>query len=400
MARRPRDSRIDSRDARLKLVRREDPYWQQITPGVALGYVRGARGSVWRVRKYEGGAYRKGRLGIADDYADADGRTVLNHRQAVKAALEWAKYEQEPTDATVQEIADAYLEWHKAHSRAWKSTEYKLAAITDTLGTRKASALTTAGIQRWHLGLVDTKDEPESETLRKRKATANRLLTVFRAAMNYGWRTGMTSSSDAWRRVKPFKDVDAPRVRFLSEAECKRLINAAPADLRQLVRAALLTGCRYGELARLRVADFNANAATITIAQTKAGRTRHTPLTDEGSDFFEHATLGLKHDDLIFRRADGTEWKASNQVRAMLEACAAAKIDPPASFHVLRHTYASLLASNGVPLQIVAVALGHSDVRMTTRHYSHLRPDHVAEAIRANLPRFEKKKRSKVARLE
>jgi integrase len=83
----------------------------------------------------------------------------------------------------------------------------------------------------------------------------------------------------------------------------------------------------------------------------------------------------------------------------MIDASAIAKIDPPASFYSLRHTYASLLASKGVPLQIVAVALGHGDVRMTMRHYSHLRPDHVAKAIRKSLPRFEKKKRSKVARL-
>ena len=83
----------------------------------------------------------------------------------------------------------------------------------------------------------------------------------------------------------------------------------------------------------------------------------------------------------------------------MQDASTTAQIDPPASFHVLRHSYASLLAAKGVPLQVVAIALGHSDVRMTTRHYSHLRPDHVAQQIRANLPRFEKKKRQKVARL-
>jgi len=398
MARRPRDARIESRDARSRLARSDEPYWRQITPGLAVGYSKGARGGVWRARAFQGGAYRKGRLGIADDHADADGRAVLSYGQAVEAALAWAKHDSPlPSDATVKEIADAYLEWHKAHSRAWKATEYKLNTITTELGTRKASALTTASVQKWHLELVEPSDD--AEILRKRKATANRLLTVLRAALNYGWRNGMVASAEAWRRVRPFKDVDAPRVRFLSAAECKRLINASPADLRQLVRAALLTGCRYGELTRLRVADYNADAGTVTIAQTKAGKTRHVPLTDEGREFFDGVVLGLEHGDLVFRRADGSEWKASDQVRPMIEASTAAKITPAASFHVLRHSYASLLASKGVALQVVAIALGHSDVRMTTRHYSHLRPDHVAKAIRANLPRFEKKKRSKVARL-
>ncbi len=283
---------------------------------MAVGYLKGSRGGVWRARAYQGGAYRKGRLGSADDHADADGRSVLTYGHAVEAALAWSKHDSPlPSDATVKEIADTYLDWHKAHSRAWKATEYKLATITEELGTRKASALTTSSVARWHVGLIEATDDPEA--LRKRKATANRLLTVLRAALNYGWRNGMVASADAWRRVRPFRDVDAPRVRFLSAAECKRLINASPADLRQLVRAALLTGCRYGELARLRVADFNADAGTITVAQTKAGKTRHVPLTDEGREFFEQAVLGLDHNAVIFHRTDGSEWKQSNQVRAM-----------------------------------------------------------------------------------
>ena len=42
----------------------------------------------------------------------------------------------------------------------------------------------------------------------------------------------------------------------------------------------------------------------------------------------------------------------------------------------------------GVPLIFVAKALGHSDARMVTKHYGHLAPSHVADAIRAALPKF------------
>jgi hypothetical protein len=59
-------------------------------------------------------------------------------------------------------------------------------------------------------------------------------------------------SDDAWRRVKPFKAVDTARVRYLSEAECVRLVNACEPAFRGLVRGALLTGCRHSELAALR----------------------------------------------------------------------------------------------------------------------------------------------------
>ena len=72
----------------------------------------------------------------------------------------------------------------------------------------------------------------------------------------------------------------------------------------------------------------------------------------------------------------------------MKEACKNAKIDPPASFHVLRHTYASLTIMNGAPLMVVAQNLGHADTRMVEKHYGHLAQSFVADAIRAAAPRF------------
>jgi integrase len=47
-------------------------------------------------------------------------------------------------------------------------------------------------------------------------------------------------------------------VHFLSEDECRRIVNACDGAFRSLVRAALLSGCRYGELTRMRTSDFNA----------------------------------------------------------------------------------------------------------------------------------------------
>ncbi|MBA3562950.1 MAG: tyrosine-type recombinase/integrase [Gammaproteobacteria bacterium] len=72
----------------------------------------------------------------------------------------------------------------------------------------------------------------------------------------------------------------------------------------------------------------------------------------------------------------------------MSEASARAGLEPPATFHTLRHTYGSLLALRGVPLQVIAAAMGHADTRMTARHYAHMQPDFVAATIRANLPSF------------
>jgi hypothetical protein len=58
----------------------------------------------------------------------------------------------------------------------------------------------------------------------------------------------------------------------------------------------------------------------------------------------------------------------------------------PASFHALRHTWASLAAMNSVPLMVVAKNLGHADT--VKKHYGHLAPSYVADASRAGAPRF------------
>ena len=40
----------------------------------------------------------------------------------------------------------------------------------------------------------------------------------------------------------------------------------------------------------------------------------------------------------------------------------------------------------GVPLQVIADTLGHSDTRVTEKHYAAIAPNYVASTVRANLP--------------
>jgi integrase len=72
----------------------------------------------------------------------------------------------------------------------------------------------------------------------------------------------------------------------------------------------------------------------------------------------------------------------------MVEACKDAKIEPEISFHVLRHTWASLAVMAGIPLLVVARNFGHADTRMVEKHYGHLAPSYIVDAIRASGPRF------------
>jgi integrase len=225
--------------------------------------------------------------------------------------------------------------------------------------------------------------------MRARRASANRVLTMLKAALNHAFDEGHVSNRDAWgRKLKPFREVEVARIRYLTIDEAQRLINAADPEFRPLVRAALETGCRYSELARLEVQDFNSDAATVAIRKSKSGKPRHVILTPEGAEFFEQLCAGRSGDQIMFRHPNGTRWNKSEQSRPMNEACEHAKITPRVSFHILRHTWASLAVMAGVPLLVVSKNLGHADTRMVEKHYGHLAPSFIVDAIRAGAPRF------------
>jgi len=159
----------------------------------------------------------------------------------------------------------------------------------------------------------------------------------------------------------------------------------APDPLRTIVRGALFTGARYSELARLHVADFHRDSGTVLVRTSKAGKVRHIELTAEGLDFFREITAGRAGVEFLFHR-NGAPWGKSHRQRPLVEACRVAKIRPAASFHTLRHTYASLMVMDSVPLMVVARNLGHTDTRMVEKHYGHLATSYVREAIRAAKP--------------
>jgi integrase len=276
--------------------------------------------------------------------------------------------------------------------------------VLPALGHLLVHKLTTRRLADWHRSIAERPrywrsragaqpntaafDRKDAEAVRRRRASANRILTYLKAALNHAWRSGAVPSDDAWRRVKPFKAVDAPVIRYLSADEITRLLNACAGGFRDLVHAALLTGCRYGELCQLKIADHNADVGTLTIRLSKGGQTRHVTLTGEGPDLFQRLAAGRSQGDAIFKRDDGRTWKRAEQLRRMREACLHAGIAPAVGFHVLRHTHASILAMRAVPMAVIARQLGHADTRMTEKHYAHLAPNYVAETIRANFPRL------------
>ncbi|HEX2020073.1 MAG TPA: site-specific integrase [Aurantimonas sp.] len=414
MARTVRDAKLETRAARARLPTQDKPHYRTLVPGqLHLGYRkrRADAPGTWTLRRYVGrpgdvgSPYKSETLGLADDYQDADGATVLSYADAQKLAHECARQAcKQPDPApTVASAIEDYLRFLRTERKTASDAERRAnVLILPALGSRPIDKLTTVELVRWRDGLAAAParlrtrpgeeqrfqapaDHPDAR--RARRATANRTVTILKAALNRAFRHGRVADDTAWRRLEPFSRVDAARQEFLSVEEAQRLLHTSDAasGFRSLVHGALLTGCRYGELCALRVADFA--FGRIVIRESKSGRPRDVRLTDEGRDFFRQLTLGRPAEERMFLRGDGEAWGPSHQSRPMLRACQAARI-PPVGFHQLRHTWASLAVMNETPLMVVAGNLGHADTRMVERHYGHLTEDYIDEAIRRGAPRF------------
>jgi Phage integrase family len=169
-----------------------------------------------------------------------------------------------------------------------------------------------------------------------------------------------------------------------ADEEQRNLVEACGAepDFQRLVRAALYAGARYGELGRLRVGDFNERASTLFVAQSKSGKERHIHIDPEAAKFFKEICARRSHSETMLLRDGDAQWEKDCQKKMMRRACKRAKIRK-LGFHQLRHSAASRWIMLGVDLKTVSEQLGHTDLRMVSRHYAHLAASHKAATFKA-----------------
>jgi integrase len=454
MSRTTQEASIQSPTARARLAVRAEPYYRSLQRGLALGYRRGIHGGSWlaRTRDPVRDGYTETKIGPADDEGE---KTIqgVNYDEATKCAREiFAQEEARRTSGVqpgakrklVDDVLDLYVNGYTTGNarrdqkpgRDLKNlTSILTVHVRPALGQIRLDQLNSDMLEKFKADLacspklsrngkaakpargdashstkaVGPESRPSSdpevceqdeERVRKRRARANRIVTPLRAALNYAVKKRMIATDTAWRTsLKPYPGIDGTSVRYLELDECAALQVHADNDFRPLVTGALFTGGRYGSLAHLKVKDIDFRSRTADFRVTKSGKKQSVKLTPPACKFLKAQNAGKSANDYVFVKASGERWKPSDQARRMKEACAGAKIDPAVTFHELRDTFASHLVMAGVPILTVSKLLGHADVRVTERHYAHLRPDHLQNAVDNHLPDFSPQpRRPKAAR--
>jgi len=174
--------------------------------------------------------------------------------------------------------------------------------------------------------------------------------------------------------------VDNVTTEDLTTKQLRRLLKAIDEshdiEAANIMRMALFTGMRRGELFKLQWADIDYDRGFITIRDPKGGISQKIPLNEQAREVLKNHPKTAEH---VFVRGDG---KPFTDIRRRVNPIkkAAGIPDDFRSLHGLRHVYASMLASSGqVDMYTLQKLLTHKSPLMTQR-YSHLRDETLRKA--------------------
>ncbi len=131
---------------------------------------------------------------------------------------------------------------------------------------------------------------------------------------------------------------------------------------------ALETGLRRGDLLRLRWGSVDLAEGWIRVTIEKTRREAVVPISRACREALLECRRRAVLSELVFVNAGGQPLSWTTVQRQFELAKKLAGITRRFRFHDLRHTFGSTLASQGVSLQVIAKALGHSSIRMSERY--------------------------------
>ena len=186
----------------------------------------------------------------------------------------------------------------------------------------------------------------------------------------------------------PFEGVKQVRVpykeaSYLSEAEFLILLTVIDdADFKALVKFAVLTMMRRGEIANLRWADVDLTRKEIRVRsngefRVKSGKPRTIPMNNWVSDFL---AARVRRGEYVFSNSSGHAIDGSAVSRKFKRYVRKAGLNEGIHFHSLRHTGISWLINRGVPPSFVQRIAGHSSLSVT-QVYTHLEDKNLITAI-------------------
>ncbi len=130
-------------------------------------------------------------------------------------------------------------------------------------------------------------------------------------------------------------------------------------------------GLRVSEVVSLKIQDIDLTSLTITVRQGKGKKDRLTVFSPRLLSELQQIMVGKKNTDYVFISERGGRLTETSAQKVFYQALHRSNIQKPATFHSLRHSFATHLLENGIDVRYVQELLGHANIR-TTQIYTHV----------------------------
>ncbi len=320
----------------MKLFRRKNGYW----------YVRFERGKERSLR--------------TKDRRLAERLFKEIQKEALRGRLVFLEKEQK---IDLKTFSKEYLQWAVYYKSPETVRRDKLALnnLLQIVGNKPLRGISVRDVEKFFAVCLERGRKQSGINVDYRHLKA-----AFNKALEWGY-----IKSNPFSRIKPLKVPKEPP-RYLSPEEVLRVLEALKddPDFHDIVLFTLETGCRRQEILRLTTEDLDFEHGFVYI-RGKGNKVRAVPMTSRIRELLKRRCDGRKgkvfpawHKDTITKK-----WKKLMK-----------RLGMDYRFHHLRHTTASWLAIQGVPLQFIQELLGHSSVTVT-QIYAHLNPNVLRESL-------------------
>lgn len=289
-----------------------------------------------------------------------------------------------PTDETVEQIIDAYIESRKrlgVKATTVKGYELCRDRLSASLREQTAAEVNSYGIDKY---IAESANKYAPKTIRN-------TISLLSAAYDRAIQLGLLTENPCSKATLP-KNTQ-PEIRTLSEEEVVKLLRALGEerlDFKVGYELCLFCGMRRSEVLGLKESDVNLLFRTVTISKTrhvvdgkvriqdtktaKSRRSLALPgfICEDIHDLIElHDSYEWEHSDSLILTGFGEDMHPAtftNHLALVEEKAGITHV----SVHGLRHTFATMLNSAGVDIARISAELGHSNITTTLNKYTHV----------------------------
>ncbi|MFA6048290.1 MAG: site-specific tyrosine recombinase/integron integrase [Parcubacteria group bacterium] len=217
--------------------------------------------------------------------------------------------------------------------------------------------------------IKNVKKDPDIELVKKyllekqERGQAGQTINLYLNAIKYFYREICKSSADIGLKYSKTSN-KLPIV--LSKSEIEKIINSIKNQKhRLLVALSYGAGFRVSEVINLKIKDVNLDELTIHIKGAKGNKDRITIFPEKLKPELQELVIVKNNNDYVFASERGGKLTERTAQKVFEKARNDAKIGKDATFHSLRHSFATHLLENGVDVRYVQELLGHANIRTT-----------------------------------